>query len=413
MNILNIEITKKLIVNAIKVCEKGINKENKKYNNYKTFISWNKEVSATRILVAFQNGVTNIQCYVPCINNDNNVIEIGEIEIDFSILKTLIDMQSDKVSMVCNIDNNTMEMDMKINNQPLQSIHRKHSDNLSLIDMLKYDEEQYVYTMPLYRMIDNIKAHEKYMAEKNYNNNNMFKVMCIRNNNLYSLDGHKICITDTTNYVDEIPQKEVLVPDYMLDIIKPISMIDKYNAECTIYSNDKNILASISEVSESIIDNQYIIECRQYELTKYFDVEKMISTDTNSFTLSKDIIKPLITYCKTVIKLLKKDRVPIIFSISNDRGLYVYETKQNTSMDMVSYNDNMKDYVGMLYAFNPQFIIDILETYNNEKESCDIVIEFYKNNIITSIKKNTDSVKAPLLISTNNHKNLILPVNVK
>lgn len=247
-----------------------------------------------------------------------------------------------------------------------------------IIPLFTIQESQ--FTTTINKLINFVSDNENNKIMNCYNVN-------MKHNRIEALDGHRIGIIDITpeKFADS---KTILLHSKINNDLKKVldnkSMEYLRFAEC----NDTNKYYSI-------IGKGFIYKQRQV-VGEYYKVDQMLNTDYDFKMIVSN--KELLDIAKFNSDMVDKDsRRPMILHYNNaekEHNIYM-DNGKNKTVDKLEVLESKMMNDNFIIGFNPKFIYEALKCIDDEKV------------IITG-----NTPKTPILMSGENERYLILPVNL-
>lgn len=207
----------------------------------------------------------------------------------------------------------------------------------------------------------------------------------VNKNRMDALDGHRIGMIDITpEYFAD--SKSVLIHSNINKNLKKV-LNNKSGGNLQFTENDDYI----SIIGKDFTYLQRVVKGEFFKVDQILDYESEFTIDANTKEL-KDIAK----FNLDIVN--KEDRKPMIFIYNNEtREHHIYFNSGNykavDKLDIIKADMMDSDF---MIGFNPKFIYDPLNCIDSEQVT------------ITGTKSN----KAPIIISAEGEKYLVLPVNI-
>lgn len=308
----------------------------------------------------------------------------GVLGIDIDDIKILTNMSGD-----ITLEDVSTEKEWKINIQcGKKNVTIPKYENTDIFLPGMDNTEEKIFTVKENWLLETIVNLAIYTSDNDKN-----KMMQVFNFNAKSerieaLDGHRIGMrtleNQTIHVVDNNPFNTVKIHNKCVPVFKKI--MDKKSEKEVVISQDKKYI--------KIEGNDFTYMIRRIE-GEYFKVDQLLNfTEEYRFVPNRENILEAMKYNADLAKLDKADRKPVV--LHNENGnLYSYiRTAKYEAFDELETEENYIDeklYIG----FNPQFLVDAFSIVDSDNPVC--------------IGTNA---KAPMIITGNEYKFLVLPVNI-
>lgn len=308
----------------------------------------------------------------------------GVLGIDIDDIKILTKMSGD-----ITLEDVSTEKEWKINIQcGKKNVTIPKYENTDIFLPGMDNTEEKIFTVKENWLLETIINLAIYTSDND--KNKMMKVFNFnaKSERIEALDGHRIGMrtleNQTIHVVDNNPFNTVKIHNKCVPVFKKI--MDKKCEKEVVISQDKKYI--------KIEGNDFTYMIRRIE-GEYFKVDQLLNfTEEYRFVPNRENILEAMKYNADLAKLDKADRKPVV--LHNENGnLYSYiRTAKYEAFDELETEENYIDeklYIG----FNPQFLVDAFSIVDSDNPVC--------------IGTNA---KAPMIITGNEYKFLVLPVNI-
>lgn len=338
-----------------------------------------------------------------------NVTEDGKIEIRTSNLEHYLILEYDNIFNFepgfCTIDNEDLKVVNKLsgiftvtkeenklifdNGKKKLSIPCYDTYNISF-PALKEEETKYVISVSKAWMLETLVKLDTFTTHIQEKKNIAMECFNFNTakNRIEALDGHRIGIRlfpDSCKLGEEKSETTYMLSNKCVPVFKKV--LDKKSNDFVEFYTDGNY--------NKLYGLNFVYYSKCTDATNYWKVEKMLYTSNyeQSCFVNRESLMEIAKYNKD-LENSKEKKMPMVLKCKNDT-LYSYmETSRYETLDSIeTHNLNIKE--GFTIAFNPAYLFEGL----NIMEMEDVRIDLYNS-------------KAPALMTCNDWKYLLLPVNL-